>query len=80
MELYYTSTPLTYINYTGTPEGSAYGLVHDYRKFSESNIPIRTKIKNLFLTGQSINFHGMLGVSITSLLTCSSVTDTKIQE
>ena len=80
IEMYYTSTPLTYINYTGTPEGSAYGLVHDYRKFSESNIPIRTKIKNLFLTGQSINFHGMLGVSITSLLTCSSVTDTKIQE
>jgi len=73
IDTYFTSTPLTYIDYTGTPNGSMYGLVHDYKKSSESSIPVRTKLKNLFLTGQSINFHGMLGVSITSLLTCYSV-------
>lgn len=80
IEKYYTSTPLTYIDYTGTPNGSMYGLVHDYKNFTESNIPVRTKIKNLFLAGQSINFHGMLGVSITSLLACSYVIGAEIYD
>ena len=70
---YYTSTPLTYQDYTGTIMGSAYGIIHDYKNPSYSNIPVKTKISNLFLTGQNINFHGLLGISITSLLTCSEV-------
>jgi len=31
----------------------------------------RTKIPNLFLTGQNINSHGFLGVSIGSIITCA---------
>ncbi len=80
IEEYYTSTPLTYNDYTGIPEGSMYGIVKSYKTFFESSISVRTKIKNLFLTGQSINFHGMLGVSITSLLTCSLLTGAEIYD
>ena len=34
---------------------------------------IVTKIKNLLLTGQSLNMHGILGVTIGAVLTCSEV-------
>lgn len=73
IDTYYSSTPLTFESYTATPQGSMYGIVHDHRNFSQSIIPVRTKLQNLFLTGQSVHFHGMLGVSITSCITSSIV-------
>jgi hypothetical protein len=33
----------------------------------------KTKISNLFLTGQSINMHGILGVTIGAFVTCSEI-------
>ena len=33
----------------------------------------RTPIPNLLLTGQSLNLHGVLGVSMTSFLTCAEI-------
>ncbi|MNF01378.1 hypothetical protein D3C80_2003600 [compost metagenome] len=33
----------------------------------------RTKVENLFLTGQSINMHGVLGVTIGAVVTCSEI-------
>ena len=30
----------------------------------------RTKVQNLYLTGQNINIHGVLGSTISGLLTC----------
>jgi all-trans-retinol 13,14-reductase len=78
IERYYTSTPLTIKDYTGSVDGSAYGIVHDYKNFLYSAIPIKTKFENFFLTGQNINFHGMTGVSITTLLTCSTILNHKI--
>jgi all-trans-retinol 13,14-reductase len=33
----------------------------------------KTKIENLFLTGQSINMHGVLGVTIGAVVTCSEI-------
>ncbi len=77
---YYTSSPLTFRDYTATPEGSIYGIVRDFHKQAESYIPVRTKIPNLFLTGQNINIHGILGVSIVSLLSCSAVLGYNIRE
>ena len=78
-EYYYVSTPLTFRDFTGTPYGSSYGLVHNFNSPEKSIIPINTKFKNLFLAGQSINFHGMLGVSVTSLLASSAITGEKIK-
>jgi len=75
---YYISTPLTFRDYTSSPEGSAYGILKDFRKISESIIPVGTKFENLYLNGQSINFHGLLGISVTSLSVCSEILRSKI--
>ena len=40
---------------------------------SISFLPVKTKVKNLFLTGQNCNFHGFCGVSLTALKTCESI-------
>jgi len=73
VEAYYTSTPLTYRDYTGTPGGSMYGVAKDVTANMAGRISHRTRIPNLLLTGQSITSHGMLGVLAGSLVTCSQL-------
>jgi len=68
---YYVSTPLTFRDYMGTDDGSVYGIAKDYKDPLKTFISPRTKIENLLLTGQNINLHGILGVSISSVVTCS---------
>ena len=70
-EAYYTSTPLTYRDYIGTPKGSIYGLLKDYNDPLKTMVLPRTNVPNLYLTGQNINIHGVIGVTICSILTCS---------
>ncbi len=69
----YTSTPLSYRDYIGSNRGSIYGYVKDANNPLASFVSPRTKIKNLLLTGQSLNMHGILGVTIGAVLTCSEV-------
>lgn len=66
----YSASPLTFRDYTGTREGSMYGVVRDCTRPIESYISPRTKVPNLFLTGQSINLHGINGVLCGALMTC----------
>ena len=73
IEEYYTSTPLTYIDYTGTPDGSMYGMLKDVQDLGSMSVNSRTRIPNLLLTGQSITLHGMMGTMAGSLVTCSEV-------
>ena len=68
-----TSTPLTYSRYTSTPQGSAFGIRHDWRTPLRTVLSPRTPLKNLLFTGQSLNLHGILGVSMTSALTCREI-------
>lgn len=77
VERYYTATPLTYRDYTLTPEGSAYGIVKDYHQPIVNHLPARTRIENLLLTGQSLNVHGLLGVAVSSAVTCSELLGTE---
>ncbi|HOY30251.1 MAG TPA: NAD(P)/FAD-dependent oxidoreductase [Bacteroidales bacterium] len=70
---YYTSSPLTYRDYTGTVDGSLYGVLRDCNDPLKTLISPRTKIPNLFLTGQNIILHGVLGVTIGSVTTCSEL-------
>jgi all-trans-retinol 13,14-reductase len=72
---YYTSTPLTWRDYTGTRAGSAYGVLKDFNRPLESLIMPRTQIPNLLLTGQNLAVHGILGVTISSVVTCSELID-----
>jgi all-trans-retinol 13,14-reductase len=69
----YTSSPLTYRDYTGTWEGSVYGMQKDFNSPLKTLILPRTYYKNLLLTGQNINVHGVVGVTIGSFLTCSEL-------
>lgn len=67
----HTTTPLSYRDYTGTVDGSAYGIIKDYKCPQIGFVSTRTKLKNLYLTGQNLNVHGALGVTLTAMLTCS---------
>lgn len=69
----YTSTPLTYQSYNLSPEGSAYGLRKDFHSPLLSVLSPQTPVDGLLMTGQSLNLHGVLGVSMTSLLTCGAI-------
>ncbi|MEJ7644376.1 MAG: NAD(P)/FAD-dependent oxidoreductase [Chryseolinea sp.] len=68
-----TATPLTARDYIGTDDGSMYGIAKDYRDPLKTSISPRTKIPNLLLTGQNINLHGVLGVTLSAVVTCSQV-------
>lgn len=65
----YSSTPLTFRDYLGTPEGEMYGIEKDFNNPMLTIINPRTKIPNLYLTGQNIVFHGILGATIGALVT-----------
>ena len=73
IENVYTSTSLSYRDYTKTPQGSAYGLRKDYDQLMTTLLSPRTPEPNLFFTGQNLNLHGVLGVSMTSFLTCAEI-------
>lgn len=73
VEKSYTSTPLTYRDYTLTPKGSAYGVRKDCRNPLMTTLAPRTPIPNLLLTGQSLMMHGVEGVTMTALQTCSQL-------
>lgn len=69
----YTSTPLTYKDYTATACGSAYGIRKDYSNLMLTLLTPKTPVPNLYLTGQNLNLHGVLGVSMTSFFTCAEI-------
>lgn len=69
----YTSTPLTYRDYTLTPQGSAYGLRKDCRSLLTTNLSVHTPIPNLLLTGQNLMLHGLEGVAMTAKMTINEI-------
>ena len=73
----YACSPLSYRDYTGTSEGSAYGVLKDCNRPLSTMVLPRTGITNLLLTGQNVYFHGMLGVSIGTAVTCSELLGAK---
>lgn len=73
VEKIYTASPLTYRDYTSTPQGCAYGIVKDCRNPLVTLMPAKTRISNLLITGQSLNIHGCLGTTVSSAVTCSEI-------
>ncbi len=72
IKIYYTATPLSYRDYVGNDDGSMYGIVKDYQNPLKTFISPRTKIPNLYLTGQNLNLHGILGATMSGLVTCTA--------
>lgn len=73
VERIFTSTPLSYQSYISSAEGSAFGIRKDYNQPMLTVLPARTPLPNLLLTGQSLNLHGVLGVSMTAFFTCAEI-------
>ncbi len=69
----HTSTPLSYRDYIGGQNGNMYGYDKDSNNPLKTFIPTKTKLDNLYVTGQSVNMHGVLGVTIGAVLTCSEI-------
>ena len=76
----YTATPLTYRDYIGNPTGAVYGYQKSSDKVAHTRIMPQTHIPNLYLTGQSVNMHGLLGVVIGAVVTCSTLLRRKIKD
>ncbi len=73
IENFYTSTPLTFRDYVGARNGALYGVLRNCDEPQNSFISPKTRIKNLYLSGQNIILHGVLGVTIGSILTAGSM-------
>lgn len=69
----YTTTPLTFRDYLGHADGALYGYAKDFRFPFRGFISPQTRIQNLLLTGQHIHLHGIQGVTISALVTCSHI-------
>lgn len=73
IETSFASTPLTIRDYFGVKEGSLYGHSCDCQNLLLSQMPIATKVKNLLLTGQNVNLHGICGVPLTAIETAEAI-------
>lgn len=71
IQSYYTSTPLSYRDYIGSNDGNMYGIVKDFHDPMKTMIASKTKVPNLLLAGQNVNLHGVLGVTVSSVITCT---------
>lgn len=73
IEHVYTSSPLSYRDFIGSENGNLYGFVKDSQSPMKTFISARTKLDNLYLTGQNVRMHGVLGVTIGAFVTCSEM-------
>lgn len=73
IKAYYTATPLSYRDYIGTEDGSLYGIAKDYKDSLKTFISPRTKLPNLFFTGQNLNLHGVLGAAMSGIVTANAL-------
>ena len=69
----WSSTPLTIRDYYNQPDGALYGIRKDCQNIMLSQLPIWTKVKNLLLTGQNVNLHGICGVPLTAVNTVEAI-------
>lgn len=67
------ATPLTWRDYTGSPEGSMYGIKRDFHDPVTNRVLPQTKIPEFYFTGQNINLHGLLGVTISAVMTSGAI-------
>lgn len=69
----HSSSPLSYRDFIGAEDGNIYGFLKDANQPMQAMISTRTKVKNLFLTGQNVRMHGILGVTITAFTGCVGI-------
>ena len=62
----YVASALTIRDYYGNPQGAVYGQQGLY-------VPVRTRVANLFMTGQSVQNQGIAGIATTATLTAEAI-------
>ncbi len=67
------ASPLTIRDFYGIKEGSMYGFSKDCNNIVLSQVPVVTKVPNLYLTGQNCNLHGFCGVALTAIVTSEAI-------
>ena len=67
------STPLTVNSLANYQRGEMYGISHTSERFHQKWLRPRTKIKNLYLTGQDVTTVGVTSALFSGLLTASAV-------
>ncbi len=67
------SSPLTIRDFYGVKDGAVCGYSKDYKNITLSQVPVVTKVDNLFLTGQNNNLHGFCGVPLTAISTAEAI-------
>ncbi len=64
-----SSSPLSICHWYGNPCGSMFGLQRDVTQPLLTQISPRTKVHNLYLTGQNISMHGICGTPLAAMMT-----------
>ena len=73
IETYNSASPLTIRDFYGVKQGSMYGFSKDCANLVLSQVPVVTKVPNLYLTGQNCNLHGFCGVTLTAINTAEAI-------
>ena len=67
----YAATPLSDEWYTANEHGAVFGISHDVGQQGRDRPQPRTRLKNLYFTGHSIQMPGICGVFINAFNTCA---------
>ena len=73
IESWWSSTPASWLHYTGSPGGSMYGIAPDFTLGAAGRVSYRSKVPNLFFTGQNTNSHGILGVAVGAYMAAAEI-------
>lgn len=69
IEEVWTSSPLTWKDYLLSHNGTSYGVCKDCNSPEATLLLPRTPLQGLYLTGQSIILHGIMGTTISGFIT-----------
>jgi len=68
------ATPLTHVRYTGSTDGTSYGIAATPQQFLRRRPGIRTEIEGLYLCGASTRMgHGIGGVTLSGLFAAAAI-------
>lgn len=68
VEQSWSSTPLTWKTYFHAHNGTAYGVMKDFHSPETTLLLPKTPLAGLYLTGQSVILHGIMGTTITGFI------------
>jgi len=65
-----SSTPLTVRDFGNAPSGGLYGVKHKVGQYNPASL---TRVKGLYLAGQSVTSPGVLGAVLSGFMACGNI-------